>query len=513
MNPTIRLAEHRPEERIFEPLEDQSIDLSCNEQQADDEFVAADLDCRPDPALLDEQLRLSDVNTDVGNAALFFTNNRLRARFCDKWGKWLIYDGTRWKIDDRNEIVRLAKQTAIGLIKTAAKEPDDNRRERLLTRAKSLQKRDRLNAMVELSKPELAIVPDELDGNPMLLNVKNGTIDLRSGKLRAHRRDDFITKICNASFDPRAPRPTYTHFLQRIFRTYPALIAFMQKAGGYSITAVTSEQALFFLFGTGGNGKTVLIDSWLNALGDYASKADRDLLTAITGQQAAHPTNVADLMGRRLVVCSESNEGARFDEAKLKDLVGETQLKARFMRCDFFDFVATHKLFLYSNHKPNVRGTDHGFWRRMRLIPFVETISETERDTGLAAKLEREADGILAWLVEGCLRWQREGLGLPDEVAQATDGYRKEMDSIGAFIDELCVVASKAETSSKNLYGAYQRWCEDAGEQSLSQKRLGLQLAERGFESGRDSYTNRKKWVGIGLKALAQSEKSDDRSE
>jgi putative DNA primase/helicase len=275
----------------------------------------------------------------------------------------------------------------------------------------------------------------------------------------------------------------------------------VQKSLGYASTGLTTEQVLFFLYGSGANGKTTLLDAVMYALGDYAGKADRDLLTAREG--AVHPTNVADLMGRRLVVCSETNEGTRLDEAKLKDLVGESRLKARFMRQDFFEFNATHKVFLYSNHKPMVRGTDFGFWRRMRLVPFVETIGDEEKDRDLPAKLQAEADGILAWLVEGCGLWRGEGLGTPDEVAKATEEYRQEMDSIGAFLSECCEVNTSLQAAARDLYGAYTGYCEDVGEKPLSQKRLGAQLRERGLVSHRDSYSGRTIWRGIGLKATA----------
>ena len=400
-------------------------------------------------------------------------------------------------------MVKLAKRTALAIFEEAKAAAEDVRRQGLAEFAVKSQKRERISAMLDLAKPELAVTPDELDADPWLLNCLNGTVDLRTGALRPHRRDDYLTKVCRAAYGPDAPAPVLQRFLGRIFRTYPELIAYVQKVMGYAATGLTSEQVLFFLYGKGANGKTTLLDPVLHVLGDYAGKADRDLLTAAEG--AVHPTNVADLMGKRLVVCSETNEGRRFDEARLKDLVGETRLKARFMRCDFFEFTATHKVFLYSNHKPLVRGTDLGFWRRMRMVPFVETIAEEEKDKCLVEKLKAEADGILGWMVRGCLLWQREGLGLPDEVARATDGYRREMDSVGLFLQECCFTGERFEASSQDLYVCYCGWCEDAGEKPVSQKRLGMQLAERGYESDRDSRTNRKKWLGIGLKELRKT--------
>lgn len=274
---------------------------------------------------------------------------------------------------------------------------------------------------------------------------------------------------------------------------------------GYSATGLTTEQILVFLYGTGANGKTTLLDAIGHAMGDYFAKDDRELLAHSEG--GTHPTNIADLMGKRVVVCSETNAGRRFDEAKLKDLVGETVLKARKMRQDFYQFRATHKLFLYSNHRMVVRGQDHGFWRRMREVPFIETIGDgtdgkpNERDPKLPARLQEEAAGVLAWIVAGAAKWYAEGLGCPPEVTNATNSYRSEMDAIGAFIDESCVTGDGLEATARELYAAYTKWAEDSGERPLSQTRFGTELGNRGMVSGRDSYTGRKTWSGIGLRA------------
>jgi putative DNA primase/helicase len=393
---------------------------------------------------------------------------------------------------------------------------DDEAAEKHADRAASLakwahasQKRERISAMIELAKPEMAILADQLDSDPWLLNVQNGTIDLRNGELHQHRREDFITRLANAKYDRNAKAPIFAGFLARIFRSNPALIPFMQRAIGYAATGSVREQCLFFLHGKGANGKTTLIDAVQFVLADYASKADPDLLMMRDGSPA-HPTNVADLMGRRAVICAETADGRRFDESKLKDLAGETRLKARFLYGDFFEFTATHKIFLYSNHKPLVRGTDYGFWRRMKLVPFIETIADDERDSDLSDKLKSEADGILNWIVDGAIAWYRNGPGVPAEVTSATGDYRVEMDSIGAFIADCCMAGDKLLSYAKDLYQAYSRWCDENGEHSLSQKRLGTALAERGYVSERCSYSGLKKWRGIGLKSTQNTENPND---
>lgn len=434
--------------------------------------------------------------TDIGNAARLATRERDKLRYCHPLGQWFAFTGQRWQPDQCGIALQRGKEMALSIFREVASENDDGQREKLAKHALASQRKDRITAAIELAKPDLAILPDDLDADPLLLNVANGTIDLRTGTLRPHRREDYITKITNASYDPSAKCPVFQKFLGRIFRSNPALIPYLKRAMGYGATGLNVEQVLFYFWGGGANGKTTFLDAVAFALGGYAGKADRELLAA----NDAHPTNIMDLMGLRTAMLSETNEGRRVDEGKLKDLVGETRLKARKMRQDFSEFPATHKIFLCSNHKLVVRGTDYGFWRRIRLIPFVETITDDEKDPGLLEKLKAEADGILAWIVEGCLEWQRDGLGLPDEVKTATAGYRAEMDSIGVFFEECCLQGDRLQATAADLYAAYSTWCEDSGEHPLSQKRLGMQLTERGMISDRCSYSGRKIWRGIGLK-------------
>jgi putative DNA primase/helicase len=433
--------------------------------------------------------------TDIGNAARFATREKNRLRYCHPLGQWFAFNGKVWQPDQCGIALQRGKEMALSIFREVANEQDDVKREKLAKHALASQKKDRITAAIELAKPDLAILPDELDADPLLLNVANGTIDLRTGTLRPHRREDYITKITNANFDPSAECPVFRAFLNRIFRSKPTIIPYFKRVMGYGATGLNIEQVLFFLWGNGANGKTTSLDAVGFTLGDYAGKADRELLAA----NDAHPTNIADLQGVRMAMLSETNEGRKLDEGKTKDLVGETRLKARKMKKDFSEFRATHKIFLCSNHKPIVRGTDYGFWRRIRLIPFVETISDDEKDPRLLDKLKAEADGILAWIVEGCLEWQRDGLGLPDDVRDATSGYRAEMDSIGAFLDECCLEGERLQATAADLYAAYTTWCEDSGEHPLSQKRFGMQLAERGMATDRCSYSRRKIWRGIGL--------------
>jgi putative DNA primase/helicase len=458
------------------------------------------------PAAIDsEDLRsVSTLCTDIGNAARLVLRYRDMIRFCPPWGRWMVNrDGQRWKTDDRGEVVQLAKNMALAIFDEIKGCTDTDQQQRLAKWAIKSQSRERINAALDLAKPNVAIVPSELDVDQWLLNTPNGTVDLRTGLLRPHERKDYITKMCQATYDINATSPVFFGFLDRICRTHPELISYLRKAAGYAATGSIQEQVLFFLHGNGANGKTTWLDAVMYALGDYASKADRELLAA-SDRGSQHPTNVADLQGRRLVVCSETNDGGRLDEAKLKDLAGETRLKARLMYGNFFEFAASAKIFLYSNHRPIVRGTDLGLWRRMRLIPFVETIGDTEKDGSLPEKLIAESSGILSWIIGGCLLWQREGLGLPSEVARATNSYRVEMDTIGAFLSDQCEFNSKFSVGASELYKAYRSHCEQAGEYVLSQTRFGRKLAERpGLSSVRNGIGQRC-WRGVAIQEAEQ---------
>jgi len=349
------------------------------------------------------------------------------------------------------------------------------------------------------SEPGIPILPRQLDADPWLLNAENGTIDLKAGELREHRREDLITKLAPVDYDPDANAPIFEAMLVRILPT-EALRRFVQRAIGYAASGTVSEEFLVILYGVGANGKSTLVNVVMDALGDYAMQAAPDLLLAKHG---AHPTELADLFGARFVASVETDEGRRFAEGLVKQLTGRDPIKARRMREDFWQFDPTHTIFLATNHKPEVRGTDHAIWRRLKLVPFGVAIPEAEQDKKLPEKLRAELPGILAWIVGGCVSYQRDGLCEPGEVRTATEGYRSEMDVLAAFIEDRCVVHPKAEVPATPLYQAYNDWCAENGESSGSQRRFGGRLRERGFKSF--TYTagpnrDRKGWRGIGLR-------------
>ncbi|MEJ7765735.1 MAG: phage/plasmid primase, P4 family, partial [Acidimicrobiales bacterium] len=340
------------------------------------------------------------------------------------------------------------------------------------------------------------------DAEPWLLNVRNGTLDLRSGRLRPHRAGDLLTKQAAASYHPEAEAPTWSTFLARVLPDLDVR-TFVQRSLGYAATGIVAESLLWLAYGGGANGKTTLLGTVEAVLGDYAAPAAPDLLLAGRDQ---HPTALADLKGARLVLTSELDDGRRLAEATAKQLTGGDVIKARVMRGDFFSFAPTHHLWVQTNHRPGVRGTDTGIWRRLRLVPFEVTVPVSEQDPRLGEKLRTEAGGILAWLVQGCLDWQQHGLTEPLAVWHATADYRAEEDSIGTFLTDCCIEQEQATVSAADLYDAYRTWADANGERQLNQRRFGQQLTERNLERRKHGPQRRWSWFGLGLLGAVQQQ-------
>jgi putative DNA primase/helicase len=434
--------------------------------------------------------------TDQGNAERFVDDHGADVCYCHQSRTWHVFDGQRWKADDSGEVVRRTKRTARGIFIEAANAPDDGAAKALGAWAKQSLSEARIRATMELAKSEaeIAVTSDQLDTDPWLLNVANGTIDLRTGKLRKHRREDLLTKLAPVEYDPEASAPTFERFLERILPSM-ALRRFVQRAVGYSLTADTRERILLILYGTGRNGKSTLLEVIREIIGDYAMKTPAETLLAKPA--GGVPNDIARLKGARFVSASETEANRRLAEALVKEITGQDTISARFMRAEFFDFKPTHKTWLATNHKPTIRGTDPAIWDRIRLVPFEVRIPDEEVDRQLPEKLRAELPGVLRWALRGCLDWQAEGLGEPDEVRTATEGYRAEMDVLAAFLDERCMISPTVRAQASPLYKAYRDWCESAGEKPESQRGFGMRLTERGFErkKSRGVYW----WLGVRL--------------
>lgn len=438
--------------------------------------------------------------TDVGNAQRFAIRHGETAHYIPAWGSWITYVGGRWSRDDSGAVERMAKSTVLSFYLDAHSTTDDMERRQLVRWAQESEKAHKLAALISLAKSEPGMVarPSQLDADPWLFNVANGTVDLRTGILRPHDRADLLTKQAPVLYDPAARCDRWESFLSEIFSGNEPLIRFMQRAIGYSLTGQTTEQCLFLLYGLGANGKSVLLEVLRRLLGDYARSAD---FSTFLERRGDGPRNdVARLAGARLVTSSEVSEGRRLSESLVKSLTGGDVIAARFLNQEHFEFAPQFKLWMAANHKPQIRGTDHGIWRRIKLVPFMVQIPEERQDKNLVNVLMDELPGILAWAVAGCIMWQQHGLGAPAEVQAATAQYREEMDQLGPFIEERCVTGKDCSVGATELYAAYSQWCSSAEERPMSRQKFGTQMTERGFESLKMGTIRR---VGIKLKGGA----------
>ncbi len=441
--------------------------------------------------------------TDLGNAGRLVSRHGNDLRYCHPWGRWLAWDGRRWAIDATGEAERRAVDTVSAIYAEAADVDGKDERKAIARHATASESRSRIDAMISLARarPGIPVGPEDLDADPWLLNTLTGTVDLRTGSLREHRCADLITKLVPVEYDPDADAPRFAAFLREVFDGDEGVIAFVQRFAGYSLTGSTEERALAILHGTGKNGKSTLVELLHDVLGDYARNTDTE--TVLRKRNAGVGNDVAALKGARFVSAAEVEQGRALAESKVKNLTGSDTVTARFLFAEPFDFRPEFKLWLSTNNKPVIHGTDEAIWDRIRLIPFTRRFAGKHADHALSRKLREEMPGVLAWMVRGCLDWRREGLREPAAVSTATAEYRTEMDTLAAFFGDRCVVHPRAESPATPLYRAYQEWCDENGESGESQRRFGARLRERGFESF--TYTagphrDRKGWRGIGLR-------------
>lgn len=334
-------------------------------------------------------------------------------------------------------------------------------------------------AMLNEVMHHLPVLPAQLDRNRSVLNTPGGVLDLRSGSLAPHDPADYLTKITAVEYSENADCPRWLAFLDDIFGGDKDLIRYVQKAAGYSLTGSTAEQCAFFLYGTGRNGKSTFIDVLRDIFGDYAANIQPETIMVRSNQSGTINSDIARLKGARLVTSVEPNEGVRINEGLLKQLTGDDTVTARKLYGDEFEFKPEFKLWMATNHKPIIRGTDTGIWRRIHMIPFTVQIPEEKIDRRLKYKLRAELTGIFRWVVEGCLLWQREGLKMPRAVLEEVREYRREMDVISAFIEDRCAVGKGLSVQASTLYAAYMSWAASGNEYRMSNTKFAMEMAKR----------------------------------
>jgi putative DNA primase/helicase len=419
-------------------------------------------------------------------------------RFFPAWKKWLVWNGTHWQTDEGGALVHEKGLATVRNIYDELSKTDDYREmieiEKFGKISESVRRRE---AMIKTAQyiTELNIKAEDLDRNPWLLNVLNGTIDVKTGEFTEHKQGEMITKLANVEYNPDADCPLWKKFIREIMNYKTDIITFLQTAVGWAMTGDNSEQVMFILYGSGANGKTTFLNTLMYLLGDYAIATPTETFMKKAGDQ--NTNDIARLRGTRFVTTTEAEQGRRLSEPLIKKITGNDQMTARFLYGEYFNFTPTFKIFMATNHKPVIKGTDHGIWRRIRLIPFTTRIEDDKQDKHLEMKLKAEASGILNWLLEGAARWKKEGLNVPAAILNATDEYRGEMDVIGNFLKDCCVQKDDVSIRIRELYKAYADWCEENNEHPVNERFFTMRLKEMSFEQVRTAEA--RYWKGLAL--------------
>ena len=430
--------------------------------------------------------------TDLGNAERLIRDHGDDLKYCAAFKSWLVFDGQRWQIDDQHLVDRKVMRTVRRMQRDAVKGEDNEETKKLFNWGKGSESNKRRKDMLQWAQSMAPVRAEELDCNDWLLNVENGTLDLKTGRLLQHSRKHLVTKLAPVTYDAAATSPRFIRFLNEVFIDHAGnpddeLILYIQRLLGYCLTGSTAEQSIYFCYGQGANGKDTLLSLVQDIIGEYAGEARTELIMRAKKQANAASEDEASLQGRRLVKTSETDSGRALGEATVKRLTGTKRITARRNYGHNFEFVATHKIFLLTNHKPEIQDTTHSIWRRVHLIPFNATFTPGS-DPTLESDLRKESAGVLNWLLEGCLMWQKEGLKPPKAITEATEAYRTEMDKVQRFIDECCTVFGDGITGrvgATKLWEAFQDWCRTGNENPETQRKFGMALKEKGFEKKR----------------------------
>jgi len=436
--------------------------------------------------------------TDTGNAERLVDRHGHEIRYCHPWKKWHTWRDIQWTIDDVGDVparikdtLRAARQSAMNRLRSVPTPPADAPKDhpdrlaraeiqdelKFLAASESSRSRASMESLAR-SEPGVPILIDAMNRDPWLLNVLNGTIDLRTGELRDHSPADLITRCAPVVFDREARCPMWRRVLDRCVPDLEVQ-QFLQRAIGYALSGVIAEHGFFFLYGRGANGKSTILNTVLKLLGDYSRTVPVEMFIEAQGDR--HPTEIADLHGVRFAVTSEAPLGKSFDESKLKKLTGGDRLEGRRMREDFWQFDPSHKLFISGNHRPRIKGQDDGIWRRVYLIPFNVQIPASEQNPDLPASLADELPGILNWAIAGCMAWRSLGLAPPESVRAASEDYRQSQDALADFFDSCCELVPGVRQNWPEFFRAYNDYCERNKEKPLGKIILLEHMADRGF--------------------------------
>jgi len=446
--------------------------------------------------------------TDFGQAEALVYIFKNRLRYAVGLG-WIIWNSRRWVRDEQSAHIqfgwisaRLRLKAMNYMLEQTDSEDNNDQKDamRAIKFASSRRNLSKVKSALESAStmPFFVTQAGELDRDNFKIGVRNGVVNLRSGQLIPPQPADLITKRTNINYFENAPCPRWIQFLDEIFGGNQDLISYIKRAVGYMLTGDTREQCFFILYGHGANGKSVFTDTLKKLLGDYGTSVE---FKTFTGSASTVGDDLAPLRGVRMTVSAESNKGSRLDEGLIKQVTGGDEVRVRYLHGKYFTYQPQFKIILMTNHKPIIVGTDKGIWRRVKMIPFNQTFEGKTADKQLPDKLQAELSGILAWAVEGVQEWLTHGLEMPESIKLATEAYRQEMDTVGLFIDEVCVTENRNYTVTKSqLYKEYKAWCDDGGLHNLSKPNFRLNLIERGFQEGR-GHGGKRIWKGIGILA------------
>lgn len=441
-----------------------------------------------------------DLN-DTGNALRFRDEYGGVIRYNYDMKAWLIWDGKTWTPDTTQKVKNLADRMIEKMKREAYGHGDDDIAPAMWKNVKHLSSSSGKEAMLKEAQhlKGIATSSADYDTDKYLLNCENGVVDLRTGEIKPFDKALMLNKNTHISVDRSGQPELWLKTLDGIFKGNQQVINFVQKAIGYTLTGEVKEQCFFQCYGAGSNGKSVFLNTIYKMLGDYSLNSQvESILTRGNGSSGNASPDIARMNGARFVRTNEPNDGARFNEGLVKQLTGGDVVTARYLYGQDFEFNPVFKLWIATNYKINVRGTDKGIWRRMRLIPFEATFEGKDMDKDLETKLEAELPKILGWAVEGCLRWQKEGLGLPDEIESATHEYQTEMDLVQQFSNACLLVTPQGREKASAVFRAYRRWARESNEwDGMTQSKFGIEMSKKYEKKNINGYVF---YLGIKLK-------------